>query len=80
MNNKYIKNTTYDKSLLGYAATTFVSMAEDAVQNSYPQIRQDVTETEANNQDKSNKRKRVYLHSIGRFSKLGKLLMGAYSD
>jgi hypothetical protein len=80
MNNKHIKNTAYDKSLLGYAAATFVSMAEDAVQNSYPQIRQDVTETEANGQVKPVKRERVYLHSIGRFSKLRKLQMGTYGD
>ena len=80
MNNKQIKNRTYDETNLGYAASTFVSMAEDAVQNSYPQVRQDTTETEANTLDKSNKRKRVYLHSIGRFSNLKKLQMGTYGD
>lgn len=80
MSNKHIKNTTYDKSLLGYAAATFVSMAEDADQNSYPQIRQDMTNTEANGLDRTNKRKRVYLHSIGRFSNLKKLQMGTYGD
>ncbi len=80
MNNKHIENTTYDESILGYAAATFVSMAENAVQNSYPQVRQNTTETEANTLDKSNKRKRVYLHSIGRFSNLKKLQMGTYGD
>ena len=80
MNNKHIKNTTYDESLLGYTAATFVSIAEDAVQNSYPQVRQDTAETEANTLDKSNNRKRVYLHSIGRFSNLKKLQMGTYGD
>jgi len=73
MNNK---NTTYGEALLGYAAATFVSTAENAVQNSYPQVRQDTTEIEANGKEKPVKRERVYLHSIGRFSKLRKLQMG----
>jgi len=80
MNNKHIKNTTNDESLLGYAVATFVSMAENAVQNSHPETRQDMTETEASGQVNPVKRERVYLHSIGRFSKLRKLQMGTYGD
>jgi hypothetical protein len=80
MNNKHIKNTTYDVSLLGYATATFVPMAKPAVKNYNPEIRQDMTKTEANSRDRLNKRKRVYLHSIGRFSNLKKLQMGSYGD
>lgn len=80
MNNKYIKNTTYDESLLGYTTATFVPMARSAVNKSHPEIRLDMTETEANGQVKPVKRERVYLHSIGRFSKLRKLQMGTYGD
>lgn len=80
MNNKPINNTIHDESLPGYAAATFVSMAEDAVQNSYPQARQDTTETAPLAQVKPVKRERVYLHSIGRFSKLRKLQMGTCGD
>ena len=80
MNNKHIKNPTYDESLLGYAAATFVPMTKPAVKNSHPETRQDMTETEDNGQVKPVKRERVYLHSIGRFSKLRKLQMGTYGD
>ena len=80
MNNKNFKNTTYDEPILEHAAATFLSIAEDAVQNSYPQVRQDTTETGANSLEKSNNRKRVYLHSIGRFRNLKKLQMGTYGD
>lgn len=80
MNNKHIKNTTYDESLQGYAAATFVPMSKPAVYNSRPETRQDMTETEASGQVNPVKRERVYLHSIGRFSKLRKLQMGTYGD
>jgi hypothetical protein len=80
MNDKHIKNTTYDESLLGYSTATFVPMAKPAVDNSHPEIRQDMTEAGANGQVKPVKRERVYLHSIGRFSKLRKLQMGTYGD
>lgn len=80
MNNKHLKNTTFDESLLGYAAAPFLSMAEGAVQNSYPQVKQDTAETEASKLDKPNSRKRVYLHSIGRFSNLKKLQRGTNVD
>ena len=80
MNNKHIKNTTYDESLLGYATTSFIPMAKTAVKNSHPETRQDMTETEDNGQVKPVKREQVYLHSIGRFSKLRKLQMGTYGD
>lgn len=80
MNNKLIKNTTYDESLLGYATATFVPMTKPAVKNSHPEIRQDMIETEANRHVKPVIRERVYLHSIGRFSKLRKLQLGTYGD
>ncbi len=80
MNDKHIKNTTYDESLLGYATTTFVPMTKNTVKNSHPEKRQHVTEIEAHGQVKPIKRERVYLHSIGRFSKLRKLQMGTYGD
>ena len=80
MSNKHIKNTTYDKSLLGYAAASLVPMAKPATKNNHPEIRQDMANTEANSLDRTNKRKRVYLHSIGRFSNLKKLQMATYGD
>jgi len=80
MNKKHIKNTTYEKSLLGYAAAIFVPTAKPADQKSRPEIRQDMAKTEADSLDRPNKRKRVYLHSIGRFSNLKKLQMGTYGD
>jgi len=80
MNNKHIENTTYDESILGYATSVFVPMAKPAVKNSPPEIRQDMTKTETNSVERPNNRKRVYLHSIGRFSNLKKLQMGTYGD
>ena len=80
MKNKHIINETYDESLLDYATTTFVPITTPAVNNSFSETRQDTTETEASEQDKPEKRKRVYLHSIGRFSKLKKLQMGTNDD
>ncbi len=80
MNNKHIKNTTYDESLLGYNTATFVPITKSAVKNSYPDRRQDTTETEASDQVNPVKRERVYLHSIGRFSKLRKLQVDTYGD
>ena len=80
MDNKHIKNTTNDESLLGYATATLVPMAKFADKNSHSEIRQDMIKTEANSLDMPNKRKRVYLHSIGRFSNLRKLQMGTYGD
>ena len=80
MKNKHPKNTTYDESLLEYATTTFVPITKPAVNSSHPETRQDMTETEANGQVKPVKRERVYLHSIGRFSKLKKLQMGNDDD
>lgn len=80
MKNKHIKNTTCDESLLEYATTTFVPITKPAVNNSYSETRQDMTEAEDNGQVKPEKRERVYLHSIGRFSKLKKLQKGAYED
>jgi len=80
MNNKHIKNTTYDESILEYAATIFVPMAKPVVQINHPDTRQGRVETSVNSQDKSGKPKRVYLHSIGRFTNLRKLQMGTYDD
>jgi hypothetical protein len=80
MSNNQIKNTTYDESILGYAAATFVPMTRPAVRNSHSETGQDMTETDANDQVSPVKRERVYLHSIGRFSKLRKLQMGTYDD
>jgi len=80
MNDKYIKNTTYDESLLAHTTATFIPMTKPTVKNSHPETRQDMTETEANGQVKPVKRERVYLHSIGRFSKLRRLQMGTYGD
>ena len=79
MNNKIINYTIFDESLLGYAATALVPMAK-AVGKRHPETRQEKTETEANRKAKSVKRERVYLHSIGRFSKLKKLRTGTYGD
>lgn len=80
MKNKHIKNTTYDASLLEYATTSFVPITRPAVNNGYPETRQDMTETEANGQVETEKRERIYLHSIGRFRKLKKLQKGTYDD
>jgi len=80
MKNKIIKNITYDESLLEYATTTFVPMTIPAANNSHTVTEQDMTETEANGQVKPAKRERVYLHSIGRFSKLRKLQKSANDD
>lgn len=80
MSNNHIKNTTDDESILGYAAATFVPMTKPTVKNSYPESRQDMAETDANDQIRPVKRERVYLHSIGRFSKLRKLQMGTCGD
>jgi len=80
MNNKHIKNTIHDESLLGYATATFIPIEKSAVKNPRPEKRQDMTKTEANGLDRPNKRKRVYLHSIGRFSNLKKLQVGTYGD
>jgi len=80
MKNKHIKNTTHDESLLEYATTTLVPMTRPAVNNSHSETGQDMTETEADGQDKPQKRKRVYLHSIGRFTNLKKLQKGTYDE
>ena len=80
MKKKHIKNTTCDESLLEYATTTFVPITEPAVNNSDYETKKDMTETEDYGQVKPEKRERVYLHSIGRFSKLKKLQKGAYED
>jgi len=80
MKNKNTKNTTYDESLLEYATTTLVPITKPAVNNSHFETKQVTTETESNGQVKSEKRERVYLHSIGRFSKLKKLQKGTYED
>ena len=80
MKNKHTKNTTCDESLLDYASTTLVPITKPAVNDSHSETRQDITEAEDNGQDKPEKRERVYLHSIGRFSKLKKLQKGAYKD
>ena len=80
MNNKHFKNTTYDESILGYAAATFVPMTKPTGKNSHPVTGQDMTETDANDQVTPVKRERAYLHSIGRFSKLRKLQMGTYGE
>ncbi len=80
MKNNHIKNTTYDESLLEYATTAFVSITKPAVTNSHSETRQHITETETNGQVKPEKREQVYLHSIGRFSKLKKLQKGTYED
>lgn len=80
MNYKHIKNTTYDESILGYNIATLVPMTKSTVKNSHPETGQDMTETEANDQVNPVRRKRVYLHSIGRFSNLKKLQKGTYGD
>ena len=80
MKNKHIKNTTYEESLLEYATTTLVPMTKPALNNSHSEPGQDMTETEADGQDKPPKRKRVYLHSIGRFTNLRKLQKGTCDD
>ena len=80
MKNKLIINTTYDESLLEHATTTFVPITKAAVNNGQPETGQDMTETEANWQVEPEKRERVYLHSIGRFSKLKKLQKGTCDD
>ena len=80
MNSKHIKNTTCDESILEHAATIFGPMAKPAVQFNHPDIRQDRVETSINRHNKSGKRKRVYLHSIGRFTNLRKLQSGTYDD
>jgi hypothetical protein len=80
MDNKHIKNTTFGESCLGYGSATSVSMANDGAQNSYPQKRLDMTETDANSLAKPDRRDKVYLHSIGRFRNLKKLQSGAYDD
>lgn len=76
MKDKHIKNKTYDESLLEYATTTLVPITQPAANNSHPETIQNVTETEANEQVEPVKHERVYLHSIGRFSKLRKLQAG----
>ncbi len=80
MDNKHIKNTTNDELILRYTTATLVPMAKPAVENNHPEVRQDMTKTMANSLDKPNRRKQVYLHSIGRFSNLKKLQMGTYGD
>ena len=80
MKNKDIKNTIYGESLLESVTTTYVPITEPAVNDSDPEIKQDLTETGANGQVKSEERERVYLHSIGRFNKLKKLQKGTYND
>ena len=80
MKNKDFKDTNYDESLLESVTTTFVPIIEPAVNDSHSETRQDLTETGANGQVKSEKCERVYLHSIGRFSKLRKLQMRNSND
>lgn len=80
MKNKHIKKTTCDKSLLQPATTTFVPITEPAVNDSHPETKQGMTEASANELVKPAKRERVYLHSIGRFSKLRKLQMRTDDD
>lgn len=80
MKNKDIKNTIYNESLLESATTTYVPITEPAINDSHSETRQDSTETGANGKVKSEKREQVYLHSIGRFSKLRKLQKGNYND
>jgi len=80
MKNKHIKKTTYDKSLLEPATTTFVPITKPAVNDSYPETKQGMTEAKANGLVKPEKPERVYLHSIGRFSKLRKLQMRTDDD
>ena len=80
MNNKQFKNTTYDEPILEHAATNFVPMAKSTVQINQPDIRQRRMKTPVNSQNKTQKRKRVYLHSIGRFTNLRKLQMSNYDE
>lgn len=80
MKNKTIKNTIYDESLLESAKTTFVPITEPAVNDSQSETTQDLIEAKANGQVKSEKRERIYLHSIGRFSKLRKLQKATCND
>ena len=80
MSDKHTKNKTYDNSFPGDAACSCAATVKYRVQNYHSQTDQGVTEKDASNQDKRVERKRVYLHSIGRFSNLKKLQMIAYGD
>lgn len=80
MSNKYITITNHDESLLEYVTTTFGPINEPAANCSHPETKQDMTEAAVNGQVKSEQRERVYLHSIGRFSKLRKLQMRTDDD
>ena len=80
MNNKHIKNTAYNESLPGYTTATLIPMAKSADRDIHTENRQDIAKTAANSLDSPGKRKRVYLHSIGRFSNLKKLQMGTYRE
>lgn len=80
MKNKHIKNPTYDESLLENATTSFMPITRTAVNDSHPETKQNRTTTETNDLVKPVKRERVYLHSIGRFSRLRKLQIGTKED
>jgi hypothetical protein len=80
MSDKYTKNKIYDNSFPGDATCSCAATVKYRGQNCHSQTDQGVTENDASNQDKLVERKRVYLHSIGRFSNLKKLQMSAYGD
>jgi hypothetical protein len=80
MNEKYINNAIYSESFQRDATDNCGSTVRDLVQNYHPQIKQGLTEIDDGSQVKPVQRERVYLHSIGRFSKLRKLQMRTYGD
>jgi hypothetical protein len=80
MSDKHTNNEIYGNSLPGDAAGSCAATVKYGVQNYHSQTDRDLTEIDAKNQDKAVERKRVYLHSIGRFGNLKKLQMSAYDD
>ena len=80
MNNQQINNAVFRELIQENATDNRASIAKEINQNCQPEIKQGVTEIDTNSQVEPKERKRVYLHSIGRFSNLKKLQMGIYGD
>ena len=80
MNNQHINNAVFRESIQQDATDNCTSIAKEIIQNCHLQIKQGTTEIDTNSHVAPKERKRVYLHSIGRFSNLKKLQMGTYGD
>lgn len=75
MNDKHINYSMYSESLQEDATDKCGSTVRHLVHRQHSQKQQDLTEIDDSSRVKPVKRERVYLHSIGRLSKLRKLQM-----